>query len=711
MTSGSASDPQAYRFGVFELNLEAGELRKGGIRIKLQEQPFQVLALLLEHPGEIVTREEIVKQLWPDGTFVEFDRSLNIAVNKIREALGDSASHPRFVETVPRRGYRFVAPVEVVGAVPLTTEPEVASPPANSRPTAPWTWFVAIALLVIVGYGIWSTLQGDEVAGPASPTRLTSYAGNESYPSFSPNGDEIAFSWNGATLDNYDIYRKQIGVGEELLRLTTDPARDYSPAWSPDNRWIAFVRESDEGSELAVVSALGKTERIVAKIDVAQWGIGPILSNLLAWTNDANWVIAPDLDPKSNQRGLFAFPIDGGEPRRLTSGHSVGPAVSPDGRLLAFCRIRGYGLSDLCVLPLSADLETDAEPRLLADEVRVAASPTWNPQGDAIIFVGSRQGVHSLWRVRAFGSHEAERLAVGEEASFPAVAQSGNRLAYVRQISGQDIWRIRLEGPDKIPLPPERFTPISSTQREYWPIFSPDGQRIAFHSSRSGLDQVWTYNSKGASLQQMTFIEQGVASSPRWSPDGRQIAFDSNVNEDWEVYVVNSEGGKSRFLTRGTVPSWSRDGHWIYFSTFSQGRSAEPVQIWKTTPDGRDRVQVTKNGGAANQESPDGEWLYFLNDGELWRMPPDGGSESLVVESVQGRCFAPVNDGVYYVPRSETGDYYVHFHDVDRRETRRVASLGTNLYLGFTISPDERTILYVRRFEPESDLMLVENYR
>src|SRR5215469_9397179 len=131
------STPQAspagrtLRFGIFELDLTAAELRKNGVRIRLQEQPFQVLALLLEHPGEIVSREDMRQRLWPADTFVDFDHSLNTAVNKLREALGDSASSPRYVETLARRGYRFVAPVQPAQpAAPMSA----ATPPAEAGP-------------------------------------------------------------------------------------------------------------------------------------------------------------------------------------------------------------------------------------------------------------------------------------------------------------------------------------------------------------------------------------------------------------------------------------------------------------------------------------------------------------------------------------------------------------------------------------------------
>jgi DNA-binding winged helix-turn-helix (wHTH) protein len=129
------TDPQPgrrYRFGVFEADAATGELRRQGLRVKLNAQPFQVLLMLLERPGELVTREEISRRLWPDGTFVDSEHGLNSAMNRIREALGDAASNPRFVETLARRGYRFLAPVEPIAAV----EPEATTAPATSEPEA-----------------------------------------------------------------------------------------------------------------------------------------------------------------------------------------------------------------------------------------------------------------------------------------------------------------------------------------------------------------------------------------------------------------------------------------------------------------------------------------------------------------------------------------------------------------------------------------------
>jgi len=136
------------RFGVFELDLSVGELRRNGVKLRLQEQPFQVLALLLERTGEVITREELQQKLWPSDTFVDFDHSLNTAINKVREALGDSASSPRYVETLARRGYRFIAPVEQIEKQSMFGDEAIANRQvrASTRTTSPGTSLPALAL-------------------------------------------------------------------------------------------------------------------------------------------------------------------------------------------------------------------------------------------------------------------------------------------------------------------------------------------------------------------------------------------------------------------------------------------------------------------------------------------------------------------------------------------------------------------------------------
>ncbi len=218
--------PRVIRFGIFEVDLQAGELHKAGVRLKLTGQPFQVLAILLEHPGNVVTREELQKRLWPD-TFVDVDHNLNTAINKIREVLGDAAEVPRFVETLPRRGYRFIAQVDGVSpAVPAEVSGNNAPLPQRSQALRLSILFGVCALLAVLGFVFYLRRQ---VSGPPvqrALTRLTFDDGLQIGATWSPDGRFIAYSSDRG--GKFDIWVQQVSGGDPV-QITKGPGHNWQP--------------------------------------------------------------------------------------------------------------------------------------------------------------------------------------------------------------------------------------------------------------------------------------------------------------------------------------------------------------------------------------------------------------------------------------------------------------------------------------------------
>lgn len=255
--------PRILRSGLFEIDLGARELRKAGRNLKLQEQPFQVLTALGLRPGELVTREELREKVWPAGTFVEFDQALNTAIKKIRQALGDAADNPRFIETIPRKGYRFIGPVEGREAVPT---------PHSGKRWAALSAITLAVLLMAMAAAVRLFPIGRAPEPVLIPKPLTALPGDESSPNFSPDGNQIVFAYHPPGLGNFDIYVKLVDASSPV-RLTSDPADKHGPAWSADGRRIAFIRSlSPERSALILMPAIGGPERKLAEFYPTDWG-------------------------------------------------------------------------------------------------------------------------------------------------------------------------------------------------------------------------------------------------------------------------------------------------------------------------------------------------------------------------------------------------------------------------------------------------------
>ena len=594
-----------------------------------------------------------------------------------------------------------------------------------------WRRWAGVSLLPVAlaaGFFAWQALRAPRTEEPLRAVTLTTSPGIERYPSFSPDGNHVAFMWTGPKQDNADIYIQMLGAGSpigEPLRLTSDPGTEQNPVWSPDGRWIAFLQGKSAQSlvltagqaELRLIPPLGGPQRKVADLQV-RW-ITTISPPLIAWCPASDCLVVTESQGEGKPVALFLRSLETGERRQLTYPDASvfgdsSPVFSPDGRSLVFQRNPSGPGAELHWLPLARDLTAAGPSRQLVPATLNATGPAWMPDSREILF-SAKDG---LWRLAVAGGGAPARLPfVGEEGIMPAVSRptSGRlpRLVYVRSFTDRNIWQLRTIAPGAPPASSPVMA-ISSTRDDEGAQLSPDGLRVAFSSNRSGENEIWLSNLDGSNAVQLTSLDAEGTASPRWSPDGQFIVFNANPDGQQDVYVVAAGGGRPRRMTshkaNDILPSFSRDGRWIYFASTRTGS----FQIWKAPASGGDAVQVSPNAGVAALEAPDGTSVYYtqtpVEASELWRVPTTGGEPAKVLEGVVMRAFAVLERGIYYIDRPERESRLQFFDFATRRSITVAGSLG-DVRLGLTATPDGRTILYTKLDSVVDDLMLVENFR
>jgi Tol biopolymer transport system component/tRNA A-37 threonylcarbamoyl transferase component Bud32 len=587
------------------------------------------------------------------------------------------------------------------------------------------TLALAVTVLTFAWYKSTNTTQ-TAVTGPAARVvPFTAFPGVESSPSFSPDGNQIAFSWNGEKEDNPDIYVKLIDAGTPL-RLTSNPAKDEAPTFSPDGRYIAFQRTSAEHSAAYLLPALGGSERKLADLFSGNTSVNT--GRLGPYSPDGKFLVVSDKELAEEPFAIYLIAIETGERRKLTSppAGSVGdgsPAFSPDGKWLAFIRAVAVSVADLYVMPTAGGemkrLTFDKTGMGVLSGIGVGGL-TWTTDGREIIFSSLRGGsVSHLWRVAASGGKPVRIEGAGPLSFSPSVSPRGGRLAYMQSFNDLNIWRVPL-GEDGRAGPPTRF--ISSTLVDDGASYSPDGRKIVFASTRSGSSEIWVCEADGTKPVRLTNFGGPVTGSPRWSPDGRWIAFDTRVEGNPDIFVISSEGGKPRRLTteasEDIVPSWSRDGRFIYFSSTRSGS----LQIWKVPAEGGEARQLTKGGGFEGYESADGKYIYYRRERYqtvpgLWRVPVEGGEETRFFDQHRigiWRSWTITEGGIFFVTGETATKTVIEYYSFATGDVKPVAVPEKQIlptYLGLSVSPDGRWLLYTQADQRGSDLMLVENFR
>ena len=706
------------RFGPFELLLDTQELRKHGIPLKISGQAIHVLMVLTVNPGRLVTREELQQRLWPADSFGDFEHGLNAAVNKLREKLGDSATTPTYIETLQGRGYRFIAEVQSTGAEPpapgsdihVIRAPELVSEPTE-LPSRRWKWKSTALVLALVTIGSlypWLRRIIDRQIRIAQLQRLkvtplTSLGGTVYSPTFSPDGSQIAFVWDGDTREN-DLYVEVIG-SEKPVRLTQH-GDIASAAWSPDGRNIAFSRyATPQDSGIFLIAPLGGPERRITSRNAFGFS-----GNELSWSADGKRLAFLDhpADSKSwNTLSLFVLSLDSLERTLVGTGCNMvlAPAFSPRGEYLAWvCRDKSSSYS------LHLERLSDTRMTQLFDGAEGIVGIAWSGDSSRLV-LSSALEFGDLREIALSRPGRTEKLPVGHDASDVAVSPATNRLAFTQNRRNVNIWRLDLsEGQ------PHVRKAISSSREQTAPNISPDGSRIAFESNRSGGNEIWMADNDGANAVQLTSFGVTSTGSPCWSPDGKLIVFDSRVEGLSNIYIVDPQGGVPKKLNidipDNNAPHWSHDGKWIYFEN---GEDSHRPTIWKVPSSGGHAVQIAGAEAEMPTESGDGRYVYFVRQRHLWRVGTDGSGEQQIAEMppVRFDAWTPVGTGIYFI--SAESEREIRFFDLNTKSTRVIYVMEKSPPWGWVgglpVSSDGKWLLVPQVDEQSSDLMLVENWQ
>ncbi len=697
-----------YRFDRFVLDVLNLRLTANGEICPLEPKSFRLLQFLIENRHRAVPKEELLTVVW-EGVAVS-DNALTRAVAQIRKALDDDPKQPRFIETIPTVGYRFAAAVQTDPApAPVVAQPPAAPPQRRHSRFA--LWGLAAAALLATAAGAVRYLRTDPP--PSPPVPFTSYPGTEVNPTFSPDGNQIAFAWNGPKGDNFDIYIKAVG-SENPLRLTTNPVKDDMPRWSPDGTAIAFERLLPGAAvEILLISPLGGPER---KLTTVVYHEAEVLSvqtaPQLSWSPDGKWLAVSGDHAADGKDRILLISAETGEVRPLTNPpendlRDDRPAFSPDGASLAFLRAHPGVGGTVYLLPLDRNYAPAGDLRTLPGGDLRPLQLLWLNGGKELLY---RTYSGTTYRVPATGGADPVPVnTLGTRVASLAWSQNRHRLVYSEGMKNSDIWRLDLTAQNAGAKDAAPEPLITSTRREVFPQYSPDGKRLLFYSNRSGSIQIWVSDADGSNAMPLTPPRPGVFGSPRWSPDGRTVVFDSNTTGDYHLYTVSADGGKIRQLTSGRtgeyLGTWSRDGRWIYYTVNS---GANIQQLWKLPAQGGTPVQLTQNGGVAAAESPDGKWLYYAKQagtGSLWKRPLAGGPETQLTDSLFRNNFAITENGVYLTAGSAID--YIDFKTGSRRTIVKTKKPD----VGLSLSPDGRYLVWSQEDGTNWDLNLVENFK
>jgi Tol biopolymer transport system component/DNA-binding winged helix-turn-helix (wHTH) protein len=697
-----------FLFGDVRVETAAFRVWKAGAVVPLEPKAFEVLLFLIRNPGRVVQKRELLDAVWRD-TFVG-ENALTREIAQLRKALGEDARHSRYIETVPTRGYRFIAEVRESAAAangrgatapagagedgahdadaasdapteeqrpPATSSPASANAPPTEeprprrRPTVSLTALVSLALLLCVAVGVawwsWRGGRGGEAnVGVRRLTQVTTSTGLDIFPAISPDGAYMAYSSNRG--GDFEIYVMQLAPGGREIQITSDGGRNFQPAWSPDGQFIVYHSQKRGG--LWLMPAMGGvTRRLTEFGSKPAWSPdGQQIAFQSAALQDVVGVQGGALPPST----LWAVPARGGPPRQVTkAGEPAGghgsPVWWPGGKRVLFFAF------DLLLNEIwSVSVET-GEVKKVGPNGQPFSDVIFSPDGGYVYCSGAfRGGAFGLWRIPVnleTGEQAGEVEKVEGTGATPirylSISADGRRIAYSTLSLVSDIWQLPLSPTTGEPTGAPAPLFEDTSRRKTNPAVSPDGRWIAFGVWRLGTPPaVWLVDAEGKNAVPLTTDEAG-SGVPNWLPGGDRIAYNTWRQGRPVLYTKDFATGDERLLTelppQATIPRLSADGRMVAYNLYAAG----VINVWVQGVPGGEPRQMTfdREMGGFPAWSPDGRWIVVeLRRGDDMHVAviPAGGGEPVQLTREPGLswphsfspdgeriAFAGMRDGVW----------------------------------------------------------------
>jgi len=696
-------DESNLRFGVFDVDLRSGELRKGGVRIKVQEVPFKVLTELLEHPGEVVTREELRKHIWPNETFGDFDHAVNVAVGKLRAALGDSAETPQMIETLPRRGYRFIAPVN-------RGRQNGARLPGTIVSGEPWShkWVAAVVLtsvVVLAGTLFWINRRVLHERGPnlqtMQPTRLTD-SGSASYVAISPDGRYVVYALGGG--EKLSLWLRQVAQPSGVQVLPPAAVDFQGLAFSPDENYLYFVRSAENNPIYKSLYSMpvlgGPAHLLINDVDCAP-----------SFSPDGRQFVFTRATPSRNVTEVLIANADGSGEHVFASFSNAHPAYnpgatwSPDGKTIAIPLMLMGGQVRWVLYTVRFP---EAKSRELYSSHGAIGRAMWLPDGNSLLVpLGEPYSSHvQLWTI----SHpEGKALRLTNDLSNYDLAidltKDGKTLAATVSTRFSNVWMA-----PSTQLAAARQITFGETPKTS-PAEDADG-RILWQSSDGKL---WRMKADGT--QRESFVEKHT---PVWfEACGRQVVFASFEDGQLRLMRVDSDGTNLTKLVSGNlwISTCSTDGAFVYFIN-----SVAPQKIWRVPISGGVPQAISYVPGEVSIDrisvSPDGKFLAYMYSTATplaWTLAVISaqGGPPIRRYATRGGIFqvrwAPDGAGLQYL-LTQDGVTNIWEQPISGEAPKQLTNFTAGLIFDYSWSADHKQLLLARG-SVSSDVVLIRNLR